>query len=190
MNGMWKINASIHIMVRFGHDKPTMMLLSWYVTVGERISLTDPSLLEDTVIENSPKRVRSSTTRSSARRTKVKWGPEALKVLNDAYAQNPRPSKEQRMEIVRKCAQLESENMENKLAVPGGDAGEAAVVTEERVLTWFANKRKDELQRNKLQQAEAAVRLASAQTNEAHQGKTMLSVVVESMVNTVFSVTQ
>jgi hypothetical protein len=166
-------------------------LYEWYVEDqrqyshhGERLSL-DTSVLEDPVIDNPPKRSRSSTTRSSARRTKVKWGAEALKVLNDAYAQNPRPSKEQRMDIVRKCAQLESENMENKLAVPGGETGEVAVVTEERVLTWFANKRKDELQRNKLQQAEAAVRLASAQTNETHHVLPSETVQVDAIQGTI-----
>ncbi|XP_065830682.1 hepatocyte nuclear factor 1-beta-A-like [Oscarella lobularis] len=113
---------------------------------------------------------RSSRTRSQARRTKVKWCNEALKVLNDAYRLNPRPDKETRVELVRKCAALEAEHLEQKMSVPGSETPDVlTVVTEERVLTWFANKRKDELQRNRLQQAEAAVRLAATAQPHLHQ---------------------
>ena len=115
---------------------------------------------------------RSSRTRSQARRTKVKWCNEALKVLNDAYRLNPRPDKETRVELVRKCAALEAEHLEQKMSVPGSETPDVlTVVTEERVLTWFANKRKDELQRNRLQQAEAAVRLAATAQPHLHQSR-------------------
>jgi predicted XRE-type DNA-binding protein len=74
------------------------------------------------------------------RRPRWRWSPVATQILTEAFKKNRFPTREQRAELSRICNEAESA-MNNGEPVQG-PSGDTEGITEQRINTWFTNRRK------------------------------------------------
>lgn len=82
----------------------------------------------------------SPKVEGSRRRPRWKWSPISTQILTEAFKKNHFPTREQRVELARVCNEAEIA-MNNGSPIRGPE-GDTEGITEQRVNTWFTNRRK------------------------------------------------
>ncbi|CAH1801829.1 unnamed protein product [Owenia fusiformis] len=105
---------------------------------------------ESHAIEDSPQQEHDTDDEPAAKRkrNRFKWGPSSQDILFNAFNRNRNPNKEERENLVQECNRAEclQRGVSPSQAAGLGDN----IVTEVRVYNWFANRRKEEAFRYKL----------------------------------------
>lgn len=84
--------------------------------------------------------LESPRVEGNRRRPRWKWSPISTQILTEAFKKNQFPTREQRLELARVCNEAEIA-MNNGLPIRGPE-GDTEGITEQRVNTWFTNRRK------------------------------------------------
>lgn len=84
--------------------------------------------------------LESPKVEGSRRRPRWKWSPISTQILTEAFKKNHFPTREQRLELGRVCHEAEIA-MNNGMPIRGPE-GDTEGITEQRVNTWFTNRRK------------------------------------------------
>ncbi|XP_003390473.1 PREDICTED: hepatocyte nuclear factor 1-alpha-A-like isoform X1 [Amphimedon queenslandica] len=76
------------------------------------------------------------------RRPRWRWSPVATQILTEAFKKNRFPTREQRLELSRICCEAESAMNNGEPLQVQGASGDSEGITEQRINTWFTNRRK------------------------------------------------